>query len=238
MTTAQTLAPYHSESEKFDIPHHLFTLENGLKVLVVEDHSVPLVNISVLYNVGSKDEPVGFKGFAHLFEHLMFCGTVGHPGSYLSNLLKVGAIHLNGYTTRDKTFYYETVPLSSLDYALFAESDRMGYFEESLTQQMLDQQIGIVLNEKEEYSNYPINGLNEYLYNALFPVNHPYQHPVIGYKEDIESANLDKARAWFKKYYHPRNAILTLAGDIDLETAKTKVEKYFGKIEAGQPPEQ
>lgn len=237
MKIAQTLALYLSENEKFDIPHHLFTLENGLKVLVVEDHSAPLVNISVLYNVGSKDEPVGFKGFAHLFEHLMFCGTVGHPGSYLSNLLKAGAIHLNGYTARDKTYYYETVPVSSLDYALFAESDRMGYFEESLNQNMLDQQIGIVLNEKEEYSNYPMDGLYEYLYKAIFPVNHPYLHPIIGYKEDIELANLDKAKSWFKKYYHPRNAILTLAGDIDLETAKEKVEKYFGKIESGQPPE-
>lgn len=238
MTIAQPLNQFALEHEEFDIAHDYFKLENGLQVIVVEDHSVPLVKISVQYNVGSKDEPKGLKGFAHLFEHLMFCGTQNHPGSYITNLIEAGATDLNGYTTRDKTFYYQTVPTTSVDYALFAESERMGYFTESLTQDMLDQQIGIVLNEKDERENQPFGKLFQYLNQALLPYGHPYRHPVIGYRDDISNANLNKALAWFKKFYRPNNAILTLSGDIDVKTAQAKVEQYFAHIESGPQPEQ
>lgn len=238
MTVAQQLETYRSTSDQMNIPHHFFTLENGLRVLVIEDHTVPLVEVSVQYNVGSKDEPKGLKGFAHLFEHLMFCGTNNHPGSYITNLLKAGAVDINGYTTQDETFYYQTVPISALDYTLFAESERMGYFEESLTQDMLDQQIGIVVNEKDERESQPFGQLYDYFQQSTLPEGHPYQHPIIGYKEDIYAANLEKAKAWFRTYYRPSNAILTLAGDIDFETAESKVNQFFGQIDGGKPPEQ
>lgn len=219
-----------------NVDYDLFELNNGLRVIVVEDHQSPLVTVSVRYCVGASYEPEGRKGFAHLFEHLMFCGTKEHPGAYLQNLLNAGAVSVNGYTTQDETFYFQTVPVSALDYVLFAESSRMGSFSESLSQSMLDQQIGIVLNEKDERESGSFGLLETWLKKQLYPLGHPYALPVIGLKEDISKATLETAKDWFEQYYSPANAILTISGAIDVETAKEKVSHFFGSIPTKKLP--
>nr|WP_253204434.1 M16 family metallopeptidase [Acinetobacter seifertii] len=224
------------DENNINISYDLFELNNGLRVIVVEDHQSPLVNVAVRYCVGASYEPEGRKGFAHLFEHLMFCGTKEHPGSYLQNLLNAGAVEVNGYTTEDETFYFQTVPTSALDYVLFAESSRMGAFSDSLSQSMLDQQIGIVLNEKDEREAVSFGLLETWLKKQLYPSGHSYALPVIGLKEDISKATLQTARDWFEDYYSPANAILTLSGSIDAETAKEKVSHFFGSIPTKKMP--
>jgi predicted Zn-dependent peptidase len=222
-----------NKASEFIIPHETFSLDNGLFVIVHEDRTLPEVTVNIVYQVGSKDEPDGRKGFAHLFEHLMFGGSTNHPGSYLKNMLDRGAYNLNGTTSKDRTNYYQTVPTSLLDYVLFAESDRMGYFIETLSQETLSTQQGVVINEKSESEDKPY-GMNYFLrLRSMYPPGHPYAHPVIGLEDDILNASLQTAHQWYKQYYHPANAILTLTGDIDLETAKNKVKHYFGNIPAG-----
>ncbi|MFP9228221.1 M16 family metallopeptidase [Pectobacterium cacticida] len=212
-----------------------FTLDNGLTVIVHEDHQAPVVAVNVWYRVGSKDEPAGQTGFAHLFEHLMFGGSGNLPGSYLEHMLAAGALTVNGTTNRDRTNYYQTVPLEALDFALFAESDRMGHFLEGLEQDVLDRQLNVVLNEKKEREGEPYGAIFERISKTCFPAGHPYAHTVLGEEVDLKNASLEDARRWFLRWYRPSNAVLTLAGAIDVETAKEKVTRFFGHIPAGEP---
>ena len=215
------------------IPFERFELENGLTVIVHTDRKAPIVGVAVWYNVGSKDEPQGLTGFAHLFEHLMFNGSENAPADYFQYLQEMGATDYNGTTSFDRTNYFQTVPRPALERALWLESDRMGYLLGAVTQEKLDNQIGVVQNEKRQGDNQP-GGLVFYeILETLFPDGHPYQHSVIGSMEDIEGATLDDVRGWFRDKYGPNNATLVLAGDISAEEARPMVERYFGPIARG-----
>lgn len=218
-----------------DIPCEQFTLDNGLTVIVHEDHKTPIVAVNVWYHVGSKNEKPGKTGFAHLFEHLMFGGTEHLPGSYIEALERIGATDLNGTTSEDRTNYFQNVPASALDYALFAESDRMGYFYNTIDQGLLDLQRGVVQNEKRQNENQPYAVAEELVVTSTYPAGHPYAHTVIGSMEDLDSASLDDVREWFRTYYTPSNAVLVLAGDITLSQAKDRVGRYFAEIAPGPP---
>lgn len=232
-------APIWSLSDVNDLalPFTRFTLDNGLTVIVHEDHKSPIVAVNVTYLVGAKDEPPGRTGFAHLFEHLMFGGSQNFTGSYIVNLTEAGASDLNGTTNHDRTNYYETVPTSALDFALFAESDRMGHFLGALTQETLDQQREVVINEKRQSEGAPYGGVSERMLRALYPPSHPYAHTVLGSMPDLINATLEDVRNWFRTWYGPSNAILTLAGDIDDAIAREKAERYFGHIPPGRLPD-
>ena len=215
------------------IPHESFRLENGLTVLVHEDRKAPVVGVSMWYNVGSKDDPAGKTGFAHLFEHLMFNGTENLPGDFFEWLQRIGATDYNGTTSFDRTNYFQTVPSGAIDRALFMESDRMGYLLGAVTQKVLDNQIGVVQNEKRSGDNRP-GGLVFYeVLKNLFPAGHPYAHSSIGSMADLDAASLADVGNWFRDKYGPNNAVLVLAGDIDAATARPLVEKYFAAIPRG-----
>ena len=226
-----------TNSDELVLPFDTFQLANGLTVIVHEDRKAPVVAVNITYLVGAKDEPPGRTGFAHLFEHLMFGGSKNFPGSYLRSMLQAGASSLNGTTNLDRTNYYETVPTSALDYALFAESDRMGHFAEAITQETLDQQRGVVSNEKRQTEGRPYGRVYEHLLRVMYPPQHPYAHTVLGSMEDLAKATLADVREWFATFYGPANAILVLAGDIDLVTARRKAELFFGDIPPGRTPE-
>ena len=218
-----------------EIPYEQFALENGLKVLLHEDHKTPVVALNVWYHVGSKNEKPGKTGFAHLFEHLMFGGSEHLQGSYIEAMERIGATDLNGTTSEDRTNYFENVPTSALDFALFAESDRMGYFHNTISQEILDLQRGVVQNEKRQGENQPYAVVEDLVVKSTYPAGHPYAHTVIGSMEDLDSASLDDVREWFKTYYTPSNAVLVLAGDIEVAQAREKVERYFSSIPSGPP---
>ncbi|MBS0474764.1 MAG: insulinase family protein, partial [Proteobacteria bacterium] len=226
-------APLSALVDAVNVPYQRFTLPNGLTVLVHTDRKAPVVAVSVWYGVGSKHEPKGKTGFAHLFEHLMFNGSENAPGDFFEPLQQVGATDTNGTTWFDRTNYFETVPTGALDLTLMLESDRMGHLLGGITQQKLDNQRAVVQNEKRQGDNRPF-GLVEYeQLENLYPSGHPYHHSTIGSMADLDSASLDDVKGWFRQNYGPNNAILVLAGDIDLPTAKAKVAKWFGDIPAG-----
>ncbi|MCK9542986.1 MAG: insulinase family protein [Novosphingobium sp.] len=226
-------APLADLVKAVDIPYESFTLANGLRVLVHTDRKAPVVALSVWYDVGSKHEPKGKTGFAHLFEHLMFNGSENVPGDFFEPLQQVGATDVNGTTWFDRTNYFETVPTGALDLALMMESDRMGHLLGAVTQEKLDNQRGVVQNEKRQGDNQPY-GLVEYeQLENLYPGGHPYHHSTIGSMADLNSASLADVRTWFRDHYGPNNAILVLAGDIDTATAREKVNKWFGAIPSG-----
>ncbi len=230
---ATKAAPLAQLVKAVDIPYERFTLDNGLTVLVHTDRKAPVVAVSVWYGVGSKHEPKGKTGFAHLFEHLMFNGSENAPGDFFEPLQQVGATDMNGTTWFDRTNYFETVPTGALDLTLMLESDRMGHLLGAVTQQKLDNQRSVVQNEKRQGDNRPF-GLVEYeQLENLYPSGHPYHHSAIGSMADLDSASLDDVKGWFRDNYGPNNAILVLAGDIDLATARAKVGKWFGDIPAG-----
>jgi zinc protease len=225
--------PVASLVKQVNIPYREFRLANGLRVIVHTDRKAPVVGVAVWYNVGSKHEPKGKTGFAHLFEHLMFNGSENAPGEFFEPLKEVGATDYNGTTNTDRTNYFQTVPRAALDRALFLESDRMGYLLGAVTQAKVDEQRGVVQNEKRQGDNQPY-GLTRYkMMEGLFPEGHPYRHSTIGSMADLDAASLDDVKNWFRQYYGPNNAVLVLAGDIDVATAKPLVEKYFGAIKAG-----
>ena len=229
-------APLAQTIAQVKIPYEQFTLPNGLRVIVSTDHSAPVVAVSIWYHVGSKDEPAGKTGFAHLFEHLMFYGSENVPGGIFKPLEDMGATDWNGTTWYDRTNYYETVSTPSLPRTLFLESDRMGHLLGAVSQQTLDRQRGVVQNEKRQGDNQPY-GLVQYAEaDALFPAGHPYHHTTIGSMADLNGASLDDVRAWFRGHYGPNNAVLVLAGDVDLAQAKTLVTRYFGDIPRGPQP--
>ncbi|MCW1383973.1 insulinase family protein [Novosphingobium sp. KCTC 2891] len=226
-------APLSALVDAVNIPYERFTLPNGLTVLVNTDRKAPVVAVAVWYGVGSKHEPRGKTGFAHLFEHLMFYGTPHVPGDFFQPLTQAGATDMNGTTWLDRTNYFETVPTGALDRALMMESDRMGYLLGAMTQKRLDAQRAVVQNEKRQRDNQPY-GLVEYeQLEALYPAGHPYRHSTIGSMADLDAASLADVKAWFRDHYGPNNAILVLSGDIDLATAKEKAAKWFAPIPAG-----
>jgi len=226
-------APVAELVSEVNIPWQRFTLDNGLTVVVHEDRKAPVVAVSVWYNVGSKDEPAGSTGFAHLFEHLMFGGSENATGSYLGRMRNLGPSNLNGTTWFDRTNYFQTVPTPALEQALFLESDRMGYLLGEVGQEVLDLQRGVVQNEKRQGDNEPY-GLFEYAQlEALFPEGHPYRHSTIGSMADLDAASLETVRNWFRDNYGPNNAVVVLSGDIDAATARPLMERYFGAIARG-----
>jgi len=224
----------HSSIE-VDIPYQMFKLDNGLTVLVHEDHKAPIVAVNIWYHVGSKNEKPGKTGFAHLFEHLMFNGSEGYNDDYFKVMDRIGATDLNGTTNEDRTNYFQNVPTTALDTALWMESDRMGHLLGAITQAKLDEQRGVVQNEKRQGENEPYAISEEMITKACYPSNHPYSWTVIGSMDDLNAAKLEDVQDWFKTYYGPSNAVMVLAGDIDLATAKEKANKYFGDINSGPP---
>ena len=218
-----------------DIAYEKFVLPNGLTLLVHEDRKAPVVSVAVWYHVGSKDEPKGKTGFAHLFEHLMFNGSENAPGEFFEPFEKAGATGMNGTTWFDRTNYFETVPTTALDMALWMESDRMGHLLGAIDQKTLDEQRGVVQNEKRQGENQPYGRVDERMLAQTFPANHPYHHDTIGSMDDLNAASLEDVKTWFRTYYGAANTVVVLSGDIDAATAKAKVMKYFGDIPAGPP---
>lgn len=218
-----------------DIPYSLFKLDNGLTLIVHEDHKAPIVAVNIWYHVGSKDEERGRTGFAHLFEHLMFNGSENYDDDYFKALEKVGATRLNGTTSWDRTNYFQNVPRSALDVVLWLESDRMGNLLGAVTQEKLNEQRGVVQNEKRQHENRPYGKGAEIQYGNIYPPNHPYSWTTIGSMEDLNAATLEDVHDWFKKYYGAANTVIVIAGDIDTKIAKQKVEHYFGNIDPGPP---
>ncbi|NNC78121.1 MAG: insulinase family protein, partial [Woeseiaceae bacterium] len=222
-------------STQVEIPYETFQLDNGLTVLVHSDHSTPTVFVGMWYAVGSKDEPEGKTGFAHLFEHLMFQGTENREGEYFSPFLDAGATGMNGTTSEDRTNYYATVPTGALDMALWMESDRMSHLLGAVTQDALDEQRDVVQNEKRQRETRPYAQMYDRIKGGLYPVDHPYRHSVIGSMEDLDAASLTDVHEWFDTYYGASNVVLVLAGDVSIDDAKQKVAHYFGDAPSGVP---
>jgi zinc protease len=219
-----------------DLPYTKRTLPNGLDVIVHEDHHIPIVAVNVWYHVGSKNERPGRTGFAHLFEHLMFEGSEHHNAGYFVPLQQAGAL-LNGSTNTDRTNYWEVVPTSAIDRALWMESDRMGYLLPALTPERFETQRDVVLNERRQnYENRPYGLAIMALSEALYAPEHPYSWTTIGSADDIRAMQLEDVQAFFRTYYHPSNASLVLAGDIESERAFELADRYFGELEPGVRP--
>jgi zinc protease len=232
---AQTPA---ASPSRIDVPYSQFTLPNGLRVVVHEDHSVPMVTVNMWYHVGSARERAGRTGFAHLFEHLMFMGS-GHvkPGEFDQWLEAAGGDN-NGSTETDRTNYWINAPANSLELALFLESDRMGYLLDTMTPKTVDAQRDVVKNERRQsVENRPYGMAEVVLGELLYPQGHPYHWPVIGYMEDLTAASYDDVVAFFKKYYAPSNASLVVAGDLQTQEARRLIEKWFGDVKRAAPPE-
>ncbi|MSO82151.1 MAG: insulinase family protein [Acidobacteria bacterium] len=218
------------------LPFTKRTLANGLDVIVHEDHHVPIVAVNVWYHVGSKNERPGRTGFAHLFEHLMFEGSEHHKTGYFPPLQQAGGA-LNGSTNTDRTNYWEVVPTSAIDLALWMESDRMGYLLPAVTSERFETQRDVVLNERRQnYENRPYGFAFMAIAAALFPEAHPYHWLTIGSADDIRAMRLEDVQAFFRTYYHPANASLTLAGDIETGRAFDLAERYFGELPPGPIP--
>jgi zinc protease len=230
---AQSPAP--SRQTTIDIPFQRFVLPNGLTLIVHEDHKAPIVAVNVWYHVGSKNEKPGRTGFAHLFEHLMFNGTENYDKDFFGPLEQAGATDMNGTTNEDRTNYFQNVPTNALDLALWMESDRMGHLTGAISQPKLDEQRGVVQNEKRQGENEPYGKVWDFLTPKIYPANHPYSWSVIGSMDDLDAAKLGDVKDWFQNYYGAANAVVVVAGDIDAKTARRKVEQYFGDIPAGPP---
>jgi zinc protease len=220
---------------EIDIPSKKFVLNNGLNLIVHEDKSTPLVAVNIWYHVGSKNEPEGKSGFAHLFEHLMFNGSENFNDDFFKATQKLGASDQNGTTNNDRTNYFQTVPKASLDALLWLESDRMGHLQGAINQAKLDEQRAVVKNEKRQSQNNPYAEAQDLIIAGTTPTGHPYAHSTIGSMEDLDAASLDDVKKWFRDFYGPTNAVIVIAGDISPEEALGKVEKYFGDIPPGSP---
>ena len=225
-------APVAALVEQVKIPYEQFTLANGLRVIVHTDRKTPVVAVGVWYHIGSKDEPAGKTGFAHLFEHLMFGGSE-NVADFDRTMEDIGKTQDNGSTWYDRTNYFENVPTPALATALFVESDRMGHLLGAVSQAKLDIQRGVVQNEKRQGDNRPFGLVDYAIGDALFPAGHPYRHNTIGSMADLDAASLADVQGWFRANYGPNNAVLVLAGDIDAATARPLVEKYSATSCAG-----
>jgi zinc protease len=225
-----------SSHATLDLDLRRHTLDNGLRVVLHRDAALPLVAVNLWYHVGSKNERPGRTGFAHLFEHMLFQGSE-HVGTneHFRFMQQVGGV-ANGSTWYDRTNYYETVPAHHLDLALWLESDRMGFFLPALTQENLDTQRDVVMNERRQrVENQPYGGAGEAINDLLYPPDHPYHWPVIGYMEDIAAATLEDVRTFFRDYYTPNNAVISVVGDIEPDDALERIEAWFGGLPPGPP---
>ncbi|HEV7590753.1 MAG TPA: pitrilysin family protein [Longimicrobium sp.] len=221
-------------AQEVSIPHTTFTLGNGLKVIVAEDHSTPVAAVNVWYHVGSGYEQPGRTGFAHLFEHVMFMGSANVPQGDFDNRLESAGASNNGSTTTDRTNYYEILPANAVPLALWLEADRMGGLLQTLTQPKLDTQRDVVKNERRQrYENQPYGLMWETAYDALYPADHPYHWTTIGSMADLSAASLDDVKGFFRRYYTPNNAVLTVAGDVNPAEVRRLAEQYFGWIPRG-----
>lgn len=232
---ATAFAAPPAAGDEIDIPYEEFRLDNGLRVIVHEDHKAPIVAVNVWYHVGSKDEPPGKTGFAHLFEHLMYNGSENYDDDYFKPFKQVGATDQNGTTFFDRTNYFQNVPTTALDLALWMESDRMGHLLGAVDQEKLDEQRGVVQNEKRENENQPYGKVFQHIVENVFPEGHPYSWTPIGSMEDLNAASLEDVHQWFETYYGPNNAVLVIAGDVEAEVVREKAGKYFGDIPPGPP---
>jgi zinc protease len=218
------------------IPHERHTLDNGLRVILSEERRAPIVAVNLWYKVGSRNERPGRTGFAHLFEHMMFQGSSNVPDTaHFAYIEKAGG-SLNGSTWLDRTNYFETVPAHYLELALWLESDRMGFLLPAMTQEKLDNQRDVVKNERRwRVDNQPYGDWDERLQSLMYPPEHPYHHSVIGSMEDLDAASLEDVEEFFRTYYAPNNAVLTVCGDYDRDRTLALIERYFGTIPAGPP---
>jgi zinc protease len=225
------------EDRRMHFPIERHQLDNGLRVILSEDRSQPVVAVNLWYNVGSRNERTGRTGFAHLFEHMMFQGSQNVPDTqHIAHIERVGG-SMNGSTWLDRTNYFETVPSNRLELALWLESDRMGFLLPAMTQEKLDNQRDVVKNERRwRVENQPYGDWDERLQAMLYPPEHPYHHSVIGSMEDLDAATLEDVRTFFRTYYAPNNAVLTICGDFDRDGALGLVERYFGSIPRGPEP--
>ncbi|HSO29522.1 MAG TPA: pitrilysin family protein [Candidatus Sulfomarinibacteraceae bacterium] len=218
------------------VPRIEFTderLDNGLRLIVAEDHLAPVAAVNLWYAVGSKHEQPGKTGFAHLFEHVMFQGSAHVTKAEHIGLIQAVGGTMNGTTWLDRTNYFETVPSHQLELVLWLEADRLGTLLDALSQENLDNQRDVVKNEKRwSYDNRPYGSWNERMLAGLFPPEHPYHHPTIGSMEDLDAASLEDVRAFFGAHYAPNNAVLSVVGDVDGEQVRRWVERYFGRIPA------
>jgi zinc protease len=231
--TAASAAPASAQGIP-KIPFEKYSLANGLEVILHQDRSVPLVAVEMFYKVGSGDERVGRTGFAHLFEHVMFMGSENVPVGAFDQWLEAAGGNNNGTTNTDRTTYFEVVPSNALPLALWLEADRMGRLLPTLDQAKLDLQRDVVKNERRErYDNAPYGRANETISAALYPPGHPYSWPTIGSMADLSAASLEDVRTFFRTYYAPNNASLTIAGDFDRDSVRVWVQRYFGWIPRG-----
>ncbi|WP_375325790.1 M16 family metallopeptidase [Flagellimonas sp. GZD32] len=224
---------FEFKADDINIDYKTYTLKNGLTLLVYEDHKAPIAAVNVWYHVGSKNEKPGKSGFAHLFEHLMFNGSENYNTDYFQALESIGGTDLNGTTNNDRTNYFQNVPVSALDQVLFLESDRMGHLLGAIDQAKLDEQRGVVQNEKRQGENNPYGKQWDYLTKAMYPKGHPYSWTVIGEMEDLNAASLEDVQEWFKSYYGTANAVVAVAGDVNADEIYDKVVQYFGDIPSG-----
>ncbi len=227
--------PSSGASDIVDIPYTKYILDNGLHLIVHEDHKAPIVAVNVWYDVGAGDEKIGKTGFAHLFEHLMFNGSEHFNDDYFKPFDRVGATGMNGTTNQDRTNYFQVVPTTALDMALWMESDRMGHMRAAVDQARLDEQRGVVQNEKRQGENQPYGKVFLTIFENTYPDGHPYDHSTIGSMEDLNAASLADVHEWFDTWYGAANAVLVVAGDVEAEDVKARVEKYFGHIPSGPP---
>src|SRR5712671_2126102 len=235
---APAFAQPSTPAPKIELSYTQFTLPNGLRVILHEDHKVPMVTVNMWYHVGSAREKEKRTGFAHLFEHLMFMGS-GHvkPGEFDEWLEAAGGDN-NGSTETDRTNYWINVPANSLELALFLESDRMGYLLDSMTPKTVDLQRDVVKNERRQsVENQPYGEAQVVLGEMLYPAGHPYHWPVIGYMDDLTAASYDDVVAFFKKYYAPSNASLVVAGDLESGAARKLIEKWFSDVKLAAAPD-
>ena len=222
-----------AQAAEVDIPFQKFVLPNGLTLVVHEDHKAPIVAVDVWYHVGSKDERPGRTGFAHLFEHLMFTNTENHHDEFFRPLIAVGGTKMNGNTWLDRTTYFENVPVNALDTALWLESDRMGHLLGAIDQKKLDEQRGVVQNEKRQGENRPYGKVDELVAASTYPAGHPYSWTTIGSMDDLNAASLEDVKGWFRQYYGAANAVLVVAGDVQPDDVRKRVEHFFGDIASG-----
>jgi len=233
---AQMTEKVEPKTDTMVIPYEKWKLSNGLTILIHEDHSDPIVNVSVQYHVGSARESIGKSGFAHLFEHMMFQGSENVKDEEHFRLISEAGGTMNGFTQNDITFYFETVPSNNLDLALWLEADRMGFLLDSLTKEKFEVQRGTVKNEKSQnYENQPYAlGFGEVLAGALYPAGHPYSWPVIGFTDDLDRVTIDDVKKFFMRWYGPNNAVLCISGDVNPKEVVAAAEKYYGSIPTGR----
>ena len=232
---AQTKSKPAFDREALTIKYEKFVLDNGLTLVVHEDHSVPIVSVNTWYHVGSRNERRGRTGFAHLFEHFFFNGSEHYPHGFREAMDDLGANNRNGTTSTDRTNFFEDVPVSALERTLYLEADRMGFLAGNLSKEMLERERGVVQNEKRQNDNQPYGRALESAWEVLYPYEHPYSWSTIGTLEDLDAATLDDIKEWYRTYYGPNNAVLVLAGDITPQRALELVKKYYDGIPPGPP---